>query len=99
VAFATKVPGSILPIEVGNGIEYLIHHHGYLCGTSQIELSIAFQQSLGAGLFGGEGFILQRVGGSGMAWVELDGELVQYTLNPTRPCWSTRAMSGCWTPA
>jgi uncharacterized protein (TIGR00266 family) len=82
VAFATKLPGTILPIQVGNGVDYLIHHHGYLCGTSDVELSIAFQQSLGAGIFGGDGFILQRVSGSGMAWVELDGELVQYTLQP-----------------
>lgn len=82
VAFATKLPGSILPIQVGNGVEYLIHHHGYLCGTPDVELSIAFQQSLGAGVFGGDGFILQRVGGSGMAWVELDGEVVTYTLQP-----------------
>lgn len=82
VAFATKVPGSILPIQVGNGVDYVIHHHGYLCGTADVELSIAFQQSLGAGLFGGAGFILQRVAGTGMAWVELDGELVQYTLQP-----------------
>lgn len=82
VAFATKVPGSILPIEVGNGQEYLIHHHGYLCGTEGVELTIGFQQSLGAGLFGGNGFILQRVAGAGQAWVELDGELVDYQLGP-----------------
>ncbi|GAC1366520.1 MAG: hypothetical protein NVSMB32_10910 [Actinomycetota bacterium] len=82
VAFATKVPGLILPIEVGNGREYMVHHHGYLCGTPDVELTIGFQQTLGAGLFGGEGFILQKVAGSGQAWVELDGELVEYQLGP-----------------
>lgn len=82
IAFATKVPGEILPIDVGPGHEYLIHRHGYLCGTPDVELTIGFQQSLGAGLFGGAGFILQRVGGSGQAWVEIDGELVDYELKP-----------------
>jgi uncharacterized protein (TIGR00266 family) len=74
VAFATKVPGEILPVEV-NGDTYRIHHHGYLCGTADIELSVAFQQKLGAGIFGGEGFLLQKLGGTGQAWVELDGEV------------------------
>lgn len=82
VAFATKVPGLILPIAVGGGREYMIHHHGYLCGSPDVELSIGFQQSLGAGLFGGEGFVLQKVAGSGQAWIELDGELVEYQLGP-----------------
>jgi uncharacterized protein (TIGR00266 family) len=82
IAFATKVPGEILPIDVGGGGTYLIHRHGYLCGTSGVELSIGFQQSLGAGLFGGAGFILQKVSGSGQAWVEIDGELVDYELKP-----------------
>jgi uncharacterized protein (TIGR00266 family) len=82
IAFATKVPGEILPIEVGDGRDYLIHRHGYLCGTPDVTLSIGFQQSLGAGLFGGAGFILQRVSGSGKAWVEIDGELVDYDLKP-----------------
>ena len=54
VAFATKVPGHILPVPVGNGYEYLIHRHGFLCGTAQIQLGVGFQQSLGAGIFGGE---------------------------------------------
>ena len=80
VAFATKVPGHILSIEVSPSAEYRIHQHGYLCGTPGVELSIAFQQSLGAGLFGGEGFVLQKVSGTGSAWVEIDGEVVPYTL-------------------
>jgi len=79
VAFATKVPGEIHQVEV-NGDSYRIHHHGYLCGTEGVELSIAFQQKLGAGIFGGEGFILQKVAGAGQAWVELDGEVTTYEL-------------------
>ncbi len=82
VAFATKVPGHILPIEVGDASQYLIHRGGYLCGVPGVELSIAFQQKLGAGLFGGAGFVLQKVTGQGQAWVELDGEVVTYDLGP-----------------
>ncbi len=82
VAFATKVPGHILPIEVKPGLGYLIHKHGFLCGTPAIELSAGFQRSLGAGVFGGNGFIMQRLGGTAQAWIELDGEVVPYDLAP-----------------
>ena len=80
VAFATKMPGHILPVEVGRGADYLIHRHGFLCGTDGIELGLGFQQSLGAGIFGGDGFLLQKVSGAGQAWIELDGEVIPYTL-------------------
>ena len=76
VAFATKVPGHILPIEISPGHEYLIHRHGFLCATDQIQLGVAFQQSLGAGIFGGDGFLLQKLSGYGTAWIELSGELI-----------------------
>ena len=71
IAFATKVPGHILPIEVGAGQEYMIHRHGFLCATAQIQLGVGFQQSLGAGIFGGDVFLLQKVNGYGTAWIEL----------------------------
>lgn len=80
VAFATKLPGQILPVTVGPGQSYLVHRHGYLCGAPTIELSMAFQRSLGAGIFGGAGFILQKMAGTGQAWVELGGEVVIYDL-------------------
>lgn len=82
VSFATKVPGHIVPVELSPGQEYLVHRHGFLCATDQVSLTLGFQQSLGAGIFGGEGFFLQRVGGMGTAWLELSGELVQKTLAP-----------------
>ena len=82
VAFATKIPGHILPIEVGPGHEYMIHRHGFLCATPQIQLGVAFQQSLGAGIFGGDGFLLQKVAGQGTAWIELSGELIMKNLAP-----------------
>src|SRR5580658_286887 len=82
VAFATRVPGHILPVEVQPGHEFFIHRHGFLCATEQIQLSVGFQQSLGAGIFGGDGFLLQKVGGVGTAWLELSGELIQKNLQP-----------------
>jgi uncharacterized protein (TIGR00266 family) len=82
VSFATKLPGHIVPVEAGTGQEYLIHRHGFLCGTPQIEIGVGFQQSLGAGIFGGDGFLLQRVSGTGTAWIELSGELIVKDLGP-----------------
>jgi uncharacterized protein (TIGR00266 family) len=80
VAFATKLPGHILPVEVEEGRDYMIHRHGFLCGTRGVQLGAGFQQSLGAGVFGGSGFILQKMSGSGTAWVELGGEIVAMEL-------------------
>ncbi|HEX3818828.1 MAG TPA: TIGR00266 family protein [Candidatus Sulfotelmatobacter sp.] len=82
VAFATKLPGHIVPVEVSAGHEYMIHRHGFLCATPQIQISVAFQQSLGAGMFGGDGFLLQKLTGQGIAWLELSGELVVRDLQP-----------------
>src|SRR6202161_4160675 len=82
VSFATKVPGHIVPIELGQGPEYLIHRHGFLCATDQVTITLGFQQSLGAGIFGGDGFLLQKLGGVGTAWIELSGELIRKDLQP-----------------
>jgi len=82
VSFATKVPGHIVPIPVGPGQEYMIHRHGFLCATDGVTISVGFQQSLGAGIFGGNGFLLQKVAGQGTAWLELSGELIQKNLAP-----------------
>jgi uncharacterized protein (TIGR00266 family) len=80
VAFAAKVPGVIMEVQVVPGQSYMIHRHGFLCGTEGTELSIGFQRSLGAGIFGGEGMILQKLTGNATAWVELGGEIVTYNL-------------------
>jgi uncharacterized protein (TIGR00266 family) len=82
VAFAAKIPGAIMPVQVQPGSGYMVHRNGFLCGTQGVELAIGFQQSLGAGIFGGSGFIMQRVSGSGTAWVELGGEIVTNVLAP-----------------
>lgn len=80
VAFAAKLPGHIVPVDVGNGQSYVVHRRGWLCGTVGITPTVAFQQSFRGGLWGGEGFILQRLDGEGRAWIELSGELTTYTL-------------------
>src|ERR1051325_6463300 len=80
VAFATKLPGHIVSVEVSPEHEYMIHRHGFLCATPQVQISVGFQQSLGAGVFGGEGFLLQKLSGQGTAWLELSGELVTRDL-------------------
>jgi uncharacterized protein (TIGR00266 family) len=82
VAFATRVPGHIVPVEVTPSLEYLVHRHGFLCATSDIALGIGFQQSLGAGIFGGDGFLLQKISGQGIAWLELSGEVIIKDLAP-----------------
>ena len=60
----------------------MVHRHGFLCATTQVTIGVGFQQSLGAGVFGGNGFLLQRVAGQGTAWLELSGELVVKNLAP-----------------
>ncbi len=82
IAFAAKVPGHIVPVTVGPGVEYMAHRHGFLCATAAVQLGVGFQQSLGAGIFGGSGFLLQRITGHGTAWLELSGELVVKDLQP-----------------
>jgi uncharacterized protein (TIGR00266 family) len=82
IAFAAKVPGEIMQVDVSPGHEYLVHRHGFLCATEGVQLAVGFQQSLGAGIFGGNGFVLQKLAGTATAWVELGGEIVTYDLQP-----------------
>lgn len=80
VAFAARLPGTIYPVQMEAGKEYMIHRHGFLCATPQIMLSVGFQKSLGSGIFGGDGFRLTHLAGSGTAFVELAGEVITYDL-------------------
>ena len=79
IAFASSFPGSIIPIDVSKG-DFIVQKSGYLASEPSVELSIAFQKKLGAGFFGGEGFIMQKLTGSGVAFAEIDGDLVEYEL-------------------
>ncbi|HEX3707149.1 MAG TPA: AIM24 family protein [Mycobacteriales bacterium] len=82
VAFSSNVPGTILPVSISPASEYLVHSHGFLAATPGIELSTGFQQTLGMGVFGGEGFLLQKLSGQAEAWVQLQGEVITYDLQP-----------------
>jgi uncharacterized protein (TIGR00266 family) len=80
LAFASRLPCHILPVKVEPGRAFFIHRRGFLCATLGVELSVGFQQSLGAGFFGGSGFVLQKLSGTCEAWIELHGEVVAYDL-------------------
>ena len=81
IAFASSFPGSIIPIDVSKG-DFIVQKSGYLASEPSVELSIAFQKKLGAGFFGGEGFIMQKFSGNGMLFLEVDGSMVAYDLAP-----------------
>lgn len=82
LVLAAKLPGRIFPVEITPENSYIVHRHGWLCGMPEIVPSIALQQSLGGAVFGGEGFVLQKLEGQGTAWLELSGEVSTYTLAP-----------------
>ncbi len=82
VAFAAKIPGRIIELSVRAGQSYMMHKHGFVCATQGAQLGTGFQQNLGGGLFGGNGFLLQRLSGVCTAWVELGGEVVEKMLAP-----------------
>ena len=79
IAFASSFPGSIIPFDISQG-DMIVQKSGYLASEPSVEFSIAFQKKLGSGFFGGEGFIMQKLHGKGMAFVEIDGYVVEYEL-------------------
>ena len=80
IAFGSSFPGQIKPVQIGRGQEMIVQKSAFLAAQSGVELSIHFSKKLGVGLFGGEGFIMQRLSGNGIAFVEIDGELIEYEL-------------------
>jgi uncharacterized protein (AIM24 family) len=80
IAFASRLPGSIVCLEITTEQEYLVHRRGFLAGTPGIEVSTGFQQQLGTASASANEFILRRIGGCGRAWVELAGDVVQREL-------------------
>lgn len=82
IAFASKFPGSIRPFVVSPGREIILQKCGFLAAEDSVDISTFFQKKLGAGFFGGEGFILQRASGSGTVFAEFDGHVVEYDLVP-----------------
>jgi uncharacterized protein (TIGR00266 family) len=82
ITFASSFPGAIKAFEIGPGRELIVQKSGFLAAEAGVELSVHFQKRIGAGLFGGEGFIMQRLSGKGTAFIEIDGFAVEYNLAP-----------------
>ena len=80
IAFGSSFPGKIVPIELGPGKQWILQKSAFLASEAGVKLDIFFNQKLGTGLFGGEGFIMQRLSGTGIAFAEIDGELIEYDL-------------------
>lgn len=80
IAFGSSFPGKILPLEVSADNEFILQKTAFLASEAGVELSVHFNKKAAAGFFGGEGFIMQKLSGNGTAFVEVDGELVEYTL-------------------
>ena len=81
VAFGSTVPGSIVPVDISRS-DIICQKGAFLCAQQSVELKMAFTKKISAGFFGGEGFILQRLYGSGMAFLEVDGDMVERILAP-----------------
>jgi uncharacterized protein (TIGR00266 family) len=82
VAFAPRFPGTIVPVALAPGQSIICRKETFLVAEASVSLEIALQQRLGAGLFGGDGFILQKLTGPGTAFLDLSGEIVERTLAP-----------------
>lgn len=81
IAFASSFPGSIIPYKVSAGNGIIVQKRGFLAMEKGLELSMYFQKKLGRGFFGGEGFIMQKITGDGMVFLEIDGYCKEYELN------------------
>ena len=81
IAFASSFPGSIIAVEITDDKPVIVQKRAFLAATEGVKLSVHFQKKFGAGLFGGEGFIMQRLSGNGIAFIEIDGHSVEYELS------------------
>ena len=91
LALANPVAGKIIPIQM-NGNTLLAERNAFLCGIGNIDLSVAFTKKFGAGLFGGEGFILQKISGQGLVFLHAGGNMVEFNLKPGE---TLRVDTGC----
>ena len=80
ITFGSSFPGKIVAVEIQPGRNFIVQKSAFLAAEKGVELSIHFNKKVGAGFFGGEGFIMQKLSGSGIAFVEIDGDLVEYEL-------------------
>lgn len=82
IAFASSFPGSIRAYEIAPGQEMIFQKSAFLAGEAGVELSVFFNKKVSSGLFGGEGFIMQKISGCGTVFAEFDGHVVEYELQP-----------------
>ncbi|MGN1051365.1 MAG: TIGR00266 family protein [Acutalibacteraceae bacterium] len=82
IGLSSSFMGSILPFEITPGKSIICQKSAYLASMGNVELSVYLQKKLGAGFFGGEGFIMQKLSGNGIAFVEVDGHVIEKTLLP-----------------
>ncbi len=82
IAFASSFPGSIRAVEIAPDRPVICQKSAFLAAEPGVQLSVFFQKKMGAGFFGGEGFIMQKLSGRGMAFLEIDGSAVEYDLAP-----------------
>ena len=80
IAFASKFPGAIKVCEITPSTPIICQKKSFLACSDGVELSVHFQKKVGAGLFGGEGFVMQKISGNGIAFIEIDGSTVEYDL-------------------
>ena len=85
IAFASSFPGSIRALTITPDREMIVQKSAFLASDSGVQLSLHFQKKVGAGFFGGEGFIMQKLSGSGTAFLEIDGHAVEYDLAAGQP--------------
>lgn len=82
ITFGSSFPGTIVPIEISASHQFILQKTAFLACEAGVELSTFFNKRLGTGIFGGEGFIMQKLTGNGTAFIEIDGDLVEYELAP-----------------
>ena len=82
IAFGSSFPGTVKAIEISPSNEMIVQKSSFLASEAGVNLSVHFNKRFSAGLFGGEGFIMQRLSGHGTAFIEIDGDLVEYDLRP-----------------
>lgn len=81
ITFTPEAPGKILDMKLNAGQSLICQKDAFMCAENDVELEMHFRKKLGAGLFGGEGFILQKITGPGVAFIEVPGEVREYTLS------------------
>lgn len=80
ITFGSSFPGEIRVVELNGGEEFIVQKSAFLAAETGVRLSVHFSKKVGVGLFGGEGFIMQKLSGNGVAFIEIDGELIEYEL-------------------